>query len=133
MIEKKENNLHDTRVLIVSIIICLFFLFNALNGFGSRDMGFGFALLLANIFANASLSFLFKKSIFFKSFFATSFILHSIVLFLVIFSDSAPLINRIVVFLVLESIVFGLFFFFFKKINRKIKNNQKAIHNNLHK
>ena len=133
MIEKKESNLHDTRVLIVGIIVCLFFLFNAISGFGRRDMGFGFVLLLANIFANSSLSFLFKKSIFLKSFFATSFILHSIVLIDVIFSDSSPLINRIVVFLVLESIVFGLFFFFFKKINRKIKNSQKAIHNNFHK
>ncbi len=131
MIEKKESNSREIRILIVNIIVSLFILFQALNGFGRRDMGFGFTLLLANIFINFSLSFLFKESVFLKCFLIVSFILHSSVLILVIFSDSSPLINRIIVFIILEIIVSVLFLIFFKILNRKMKNRQNTIQNNL--
>ncbi len=131
MIEKKESNSREIRILIVNIIVSLFILFQALNGFGRRDMGFGFTLLLANIFINFSLSFLFKESVFLKYFLIVSFMLHSSVLILVIFSDSSPLINRIIVFIILEIIVSVLFLIFFKILNRKMKNRQNTIQNNL--
>ncbi len=131
MIEKKESNSREIRILIVNIIVSLFILFQALNGFGRRDMGFGFTLLLANIFINFSLSFLFKESVFLKCFLIVSFMLHSSVLILVIFSDSSPLINRIIVFIILEIIVSVLFLIFFKILNRKMKNRQNTIQNNL--
>jgi len=118
--QKKDDTSREVGILIIGIIANLFILLQSINGFGRRDNGFGFMLLLASIFFSISFSYLFKKIIFFKSFLIFSYVLHSTVIALIVFSDSSPIINRIIVFCVLQTIISVLFWVFYKKKKKEL-------------
>lgn len=119
MKKKKEDYSFDIGVLLLNLILTFFILIQALGGLSRRNYGFGLILLLASMFFNIALSFLFKNKWFLRSFLLFSFLIHSFILSISIFSDGSSLINRVTIFLVITSIVASIYWFLYKFIYKK--------------